>query len=561
MTREETVLLIVVAVQVAYVAYAVYKLFRLRAAVPERSSLSVVGELDLSSSAPSTEEGEDGDLERNASDGEVFSEANVTTAHLSAKRPSEVFGNILRDLNKYAETNRGAASDFAIVKDAVDRPLDALIAKAEGRITTPLYLGLAGALFGIVVGVRSMASGIVGQGSGSAGTNTNSDTVQSMDGVIANLGDLLGSVSAAMIASLAGVVATIVLATLTRSFVGVLDDRRNEFFTFYQVNFIPKVTRDISSVLSSLNGSLSRFNDDFVVNVAAMQDNFRQNSEAVKRQAEVLKSIRELSVGEALDNTVRLYEGVAAATSKLDALVPFMDKTHANMQAIGQAAVDLSNTAGHVKGLRELTTNVESLARKSEEIQSYVGRHLEPLNIASNEAEGATSRILREFRENQERFKAEMGQLRSDLLKVVQEVHRATNKVVETAGEQLEGVPRHLEEMVGEKFSVEVVDAIRSSSEQAAASAGQASQELAQNRSLRKDVHKELKAQSAVVRAVLETQTEALKRVITAVDVLEGQSLQQSRALLHLSTPWYKRLFGGSNADTLNPKPSRNGKA
>ena len=51
--------------------------------------------------------------------------------------------------------------DFAIVKDVVDRPVDAQIEHAEARTSTPLYLGLAGcSLWDRVPGFTKMSGSI-----------------------------------------------------------------------------------------------------------------------------------------------------------------------------------------------------------------------------------------------------------------------------------------------------------------------------------------------------------------------------------------------------------------
>ncbi len=579
---EVIILCVVIALQTVYTVYAWWHASHLRSVVPARADLHVDEAQNIVDEAQDTVD----EMEAVVVDTlpavsawppALPTEANVlakadrassnapsgTTqiARLSAKPVSPAFAEILEDLNEYAQTNRGAASDFAIVKDAVDRPLDALIDHAESRITTPLYLGLAGALFGIVVGVFAMASGIedpVAAGTAGRAAVANAGNI---DGVIGQLGTLLRSVGYAMIASLLGVVFTLTLSMVTRHYVKVLDQRRNSFFTYYQIKFLPKLSRDVNSVLSSLNGTLQQFNQSFVGNISEMQDGFRENSEVIKQQSLVLKQISELSVGDALADTVRLYESVSAASKKLTAIVPFMERTHASLALVGEATAPLRETAGAATRLAQLADNLETMVDESREIQEFVGRHIRELNVVNEEAGSTSERMLGDFRASQRRFSSEMTTLTESLLRVADDVGRATTAVVEEAGEKLEGVPEALEAMVKEKFTTETVREIRDSSNRAAEAASSAATELAANSQLRGEVRRDLNEQMDYHRQLLASEVEQLKKVVAAVDVLKAESRAQSRALLHVTTPWYRRLIGRSDADRLTLNVPADGQA
>ena len=234
------------------------------------------------------------------------------------------FGLSYESLNEYARKNRGSASDFAIVKDVVDRPVDAEIDQAEARTSTPLYLGLAGALAGIVAGLYKMSNSI-GLQTTLADAGAASGAMNALTG---NLGELLGSVSFAMWASFLGVILTIGLSLLTRKTVATVDRHRNAFFTFYQIEFLPRITRDVNSVLSSLNGTLDKFNTQFGGNVEAMQTSFADNRTAIQEQQRVLEAMRQLSVGGALEGTIKLYKQISEGTEALEKLTPHIERVH-----------------------------------------------------------------------------------------------------------------------------------------------------------------------------------------------------------------------------------------
>src|SRR5690606_28850043 len=67
-----------------------------------------------------------------------------------------VFEKILFSVNNYLIRNRGAASDFNLIKDIVERNTDAVEEDINSSIGIPLYLGLMGTMMGIVIGLFNM---------------------------------------------------------------------------------------------------------------------------------------------------------------------------------------------------------------------------------------------------------------------------------------------------------------------------------------------------------------------------------------------------------------------
>ena len=59
---------------------------------------------------------------------------------------NETQGDILNSINGYLLRNKGAVSDFMLVKDIVDRNVDKVDDEISNSLPTPLYLGLMGTL-------------------------------------------------------------------------------------------------------------------------------------------------------------------------------------------------------------------------------------------------------------------------------------------------------------------------------------------------------------------------------------------------------------------------------
>jgi len=105
-----------------------------------------------------------------------------------------LFNRILSSLNTYLVKNRGAASDFHLIKDVVERNTDTLEEEITHTISIPLYLGLLGTMFGVVFGLFNISD-----------LNLDSTGTAMGDGISI----LLGGVKIAMIASFVGLALTV----------------------------------------------------------------------------------------------------------------------------------------------------------------------------------------------------------------------------------------------------------------------------------------------------------------------------------------------------------------
>ena len=69
---------------------------------------------------------------------------------------NEVAKEIENSINTYLIKNKGAVSDFNLIKDIVERNCDAVESEIESVTPMPLYIGLVGTMLGIIVGLGAI---------------------------------------------------------------------------------------------------------------------------------------------------------------------------------------------------------------------------------------------------------------------------------------------------------------------------------------------------------------------------------------------------------------------
>lgn len=182
---------------------------------------------------------------------------------------NEYFDRIQDSIGEYMEANAGGTIDFQLIKDAVDRNCDSVEEDCSAQIPLPLYIGLAGTMLGIIVGIGYLW--VTGQ------LDTLLDLTQQVDtsnGAIVTDGSdgiktLLSGVAMAMIASISGLTFTTIATWIFKGIKLQVEIGKNSFFTWMQSNLLPEVASDAVDALRKLGRTLGTFNRDFARNSEA----------------------------------------------------------------------------------------------------------------------------------------------------------------------------------------------------------------------------------------------------------------------------------------------------
>ena len=179
---------------------------------------------------------------------------------------NEYFDRIQDSIGEYMEANAGGTIDFQLIKDAVDRNCDSVEEDCNAQVPLPLYIGLAGTMLGIIVGIGYLwvtsqldtLLDLTQQVDTSNGTNVTdgSDCIKT----------LLSGVAMAMIASISGLTFTTIATWIFKGIKLEVEIGKNSFFTWMQSNLLPEVASDAVDALRKLGRTLGTFNRDFARN-------------------------------------------------------------------------------------------------------------------------------------------------------------------------------------------------------------------------------------------------------------------------------------------------------
>lgn len=320
------------------------------------------------------------------------------------EKPNKIFENILFSVNNYLIRNRGASSDFNLMKDIIERNTDAIEEDINLSVGIPLYLGLMGTMLGIVIALFNMPDLGMSVPVGSEETENIAEAGKKLDEGIAML---IGGVKIAMIASFMGLMLTIINSGWvfkgSRSF---SEARKNEFYTFIQIELLPIINQGLASTLDSLQRNLLQFNGEFSRNLKGLTGVFDSNRSAIREQKELLDALDKAKVSEMTKYNVAVLKQLDLSVGKFEKFNAFLSNTTEfveNSQLIVSKSNELLARTDNFKTIAE---NLDSKLSQSQQLLTFLSDHFTKLEehkvLTSNAVANVSGSISDTFKKLEE---------------------------------------------------------------------------------------------------------------------------------------------------------------
>lgn len=228
----------------------------------------------------------------------------------SKNNSSAELSEIINATNGYLIRNKGAVSDFNLIKDIVDRNIDNVDDEISNQLALPLYLGLMGTMVGIVVGLIFMPSISGDDGS---------------DGAIDGVSTLLNGVKIAMVASVVGLAFTICNSYLYYQKRKIVEHQKNNFFTFIQTQLLPILSQNVTSSIYSLQTNLLTFNETFTVNISKFSGILSDVKASFDSQLQVVEELKRIDIENIAKYNVKVLKELQKSYGELGKFGDYMN--------------------------------------------------------------------------------------------------------------------------------------------------------------------------------------------------------------------------------------------
>lgn len=241
----------------------------------------------------------------------------IEVSQIRVKSKNPTMTKIEGALNMYLQKNKGAASDFNLMKDVVERYCGAEEEEISVMQPIPLYLGLMGTMIGIIVGVAlvSLGGGIQGVG---------------LDGV----SSMMVCVAVAMLASFMGILFTTIIAWKTKGAKTLVESNKNQFYSWLQTELLPTLSGNAVTALSLLQSSLISFNNSFGKNIGKFDDVLSEIRKVSKDQSSALIAISKLDLTRTATANVRVLHELQQCTDKLELFNGYLNSVNGYLNEV-----------------------------------------------------------------------------------------------------------------------------------------------------------------------------------------------------------------------------------
>ncbi|MGD9931726.1 MAG: hypothetical protein AB7U05_17030 [Mangrovibacterium sp.] len=310
----------------------------------------------------------------------------LSLVHSSGK--NETIKRIKDTLNSYLINNYGAAVNFSIIKDIIDREIEIKDDDISQSIPTPLYLGLAATMIGIIFGLLAMPE-------------------LDGNGFAEGINALINGVKLAMTASLTGLLFTTLLSSyFYKRAKSIVVQAKNDQLSYLQAKLLPELVKAEDTGVSGLKASLDRFAREATkisdnVKIAASQTGMN-----IKAQLDVITKVENLNMTRISKTNLELFDRLdnnMAAFNQFSSYLSMMQKITENLVEFSKKTESIDTVASEIK----------SSLNESKDLTRFLTSHLQKIDAA-----GSVARNAVDFSESY--FKEAIGILREKIQNQIQ---------------------------------------------------------------------------------------------------------------------------------------------
>jgi len=343
----------------------------------------------------------------------------VTAIKHKAEYTDEVTEKIETSINTYLRKNKGAVSDFNLIKDIVERNCDSLESEISSQTPIPLYLGLMGTVAGIILGLFTI---------------TINGGFSQIDKVIEIL---MSDVAIAMIASFMGIGLTTLSLWISKQCKVTVENNKNSFYTWIQTNLLPVISESAVSAITLLQKNLTRFNESFTGTVDRLEDKLADVEEIYSSQIEILEKIEAIDVKKMAVANVKILSALDGSMGSLDRFSQYMQSVTEYLTAVRDLNAKLDE---HLE--RTETLGVVSDFYKSQMLE--IGLRQDAIKSAVLSVDDVMKSALAVLKENSEAgLKSMQEAFISQLMSMQQMISKQTEQLTVQMGQ----IPQLLQRM------------------------------------------------------------------------------------------------------------------
>jgi hypothetical protein len=347
---------------------------------------------------------------------------------------------IIDSINNYLSNNKGAVSDFHIIKDIVDRNCDAAEEEINTQVPIPLYYGLMGTMAGILIGVGFLvAGGGLDELLGAGGATGNG---------VSGIQTLMGGVALAMVSSIIGILLTTIGSFVVKNGKATIEKNKNIFLSWMQAELLPILSADTAGTLVKLTQNLSDFNEAFSSNTQELKETLQQVNASYQSQAEILAAINKMKITKIASANIEVYDKLKNCTDEIGYFSLYLKGVNEYIANVNSLNEKLDRNEARTKAIEEMGAFFKAEVKQIEARKGAI-------SAAVGTVDATLQNALTQLKENAD---AQFNTLNQATVTQTEKLGRAINEQQTALQKKLEEVPvivAELKNLTAVKMSME----------------------------------------------------------------------------------------------------------
>lgn len=292
----------------------------------------------------------------------------------SLSRDNDITQRIIQVLNSYLINNYGAIVNFSIIKDILEREVDLEDSEINNAISTPLYLGLAATMLGVIFGLFGMP-----------------DFTSNNISLISGVAPLINGVKMAMFASLSGLLFTTVLSSfIYKNARTKVNQDMNAQISYFQNKLLPVLVRAEDTGVSGLKSSLDKFGRETSKILEDLHGAVDKTRQTLSAQLQVITKVENLNFTKVSKVNLELFDRLE---SNMGALQSFSNY----LNLMEQVSSNLSSFSERTSDFRKIADAVNSNLSESKQLTQFLTSHLQAIQVAGTNGLNAFNLVDSKF--------------------------------------------------------------------------------------------------------------------------------------------------------------------
>lgn len=311
---------------------------------------------------------------------------------------NEMLQSVIGTINNYLRRNKGAAADFNLIKDIVERQCDAVDEEINHKLPVPIYLGLMGTVMGIIIGLFSLEFEF-------------DPETRALNGelFVNSVSSLVSGVKLAMICSFVGLGMTTTLSSwLYRGAKAKLERQKNEFYNFIQTQLLPQMSKDAASTILALQANLEKFNNSFEKNIKNFGYIMNDVHEAFDSQVQLQKEMKKMDLAQVANLNVNVLAQLRASMTEFEKFTQYLSQMNSFVRQTAKLTDSINDQLQRTEAVETVVDSLEDNIQKNQLVMAKLREFLERIDEqravlqATGELDSAISQAIGELKSHAE---------------------------------------------------------------------------------------------------------------------------------------------------------------